>query len=94
MQHRDFDEADEYCPHCDNHFVIDAETKKSKAISEGKAGVVVGIQGDSEREVQEMRDAMMRKMMEEGIDEELLEELSVCRKKKTPKRGIEPRSSA
>jgi Zn finger protein HypA/HybF involved in hydrogenase expression len=20
----DFDESDEYCPHCDNHFVIDA----------------------------------------------------------------------
>ena len=82
MPRRDFDEADEYCPHCDNHFVIDAETKKSKAINEGKAGVVVGIQGDSEREVQEMRDVMMRKMMEEGIDEELLEELSVCEKKK------------
>lgn len=95
---RDFDEADEYCPNCDNHFVIDAETKKSKAVNEGKAGVVVGVQGESEREVQELRDAMMRKMMEEGIDEDLLDDSSVCwckkNKRETPKRGIEPRSSA
>ena len=69
----DFDETDEYCPSCDNHFVIDAETKKSKAISEGKAGVVVGVQGDNAREVEEMREMMMRKMMEEGIDEDLLD---------------------
>ena len=82
---RDFDEADEYCPNCDNHFVIDAETKKSKAVNEGKAGVVVGVQGESEREVQELRDAMMRKMMEEGIDEDLLDDLSVCWRKKRKK---------
>ena len=69
---RDFDEADEYCPNCDNHFVIDAETKKSKAINEGKAGVVVGVQGNSEREVLELREMMMKKMMEEGVDEDLL----------------------
>ena len=53
--------------------MIDAETKKSKAISEGKAGVVVGVQGDNAREVEEMREMMMRKMMEEGIDEDLLD---------------------
>ena len=89
---RDFDEADEYCPNCDNHFVIDAETKKSKAVNEGKAGVVVGVQGESEREVQELRDAMMRKMMEEGIDEDLLDDLSVCwRKKKKRNQKIENR---
>ena len=69
---RDFDETDEYCPNCDNHFVIDAETTKSKAINEGKAGVVVGVQGNSEREVMELREMMMKKMMEEGVDEDLL----------------------
>lgn len=58
--------------------MIDAETKKSKAVNEGKAGVVVGVQGESEREVQELRDAMMRKMMEEGIDEDLLDDFTVC----------------
>jgi len=26
---RDWDESDEYCPHCDNHFVIDALTPKA-----------------------------------------------------------------
>ena len=25
---RDFDESDEYCPHCDNHFVLEAKTPK------------------------------------------------------------------
>ena len=25
----EFEEADEYCPHCDNHFVIEAKTKES-----------------------------------------------------------------
>ena len=47
-------------------------------MNEGKAGVVVGVQGESEREVQDLRDAMMRKMMEEGIDEDLLDDLDVC----------------
>ncbi|KAM3137456.1 hypothetical protein pb186bvf_010429 [Paramecium bursaria] len=28
----DFDEADEYCPHCDNHFIINAITKESQEI--------------------------------------------------------------
>ena len=74
INHSDFDETDEYCPNCDNHFIIDAETKKSKAIEEGKATVVVGVEGDSTREVEEMREMMMKKMMEEGIDEDLLDD--------------------
>ena len=39
-----FEESDEFCPHCDNHFVIDAETKETKAIREGKAQMVVGLE--------------------------------------------------
>ena len=70
----DFDESDEYCPNCDNHFVIDAETPKSRALNEGKAQVLVGVEGDTEREAEELCEKMMRKMMEEGIDEDLLEE--------------------
>jgi len=27
---QEFDESDEYCPHCDNHFVIDALTPKPR----------------------------------------------------------------
>ena len=46
----------------------------SKAIEEGKAAVVVGVEGDSTREVEEMREMMMKKMMEEGIDEDLLDD--------------------
>lgn len=34
-----FDESDEYCPHCDNHYVLDAKTPQ--------AGI--GIEGEDER---------------------------------------------
>lgn len=27
---KEFEDADEYCPHCDNHFVIDAVTAKPR----------------------------------------------------------------
>ena len=26
---QEFEESDEYCPHCDNHFIIDAKTPKA-----------------------------------------------------------------
>ena len=26
---QEFEESDEYCPHCDNHFVLDAKTPKA-----------------------------------------------------------------
>lgn len=26
---REFDDSDEYCPHCDNHFVLEAKTPKA-----------------------------------------------------------------
>jgi len=32
---RDFEDADEYCPHCDNHFVLDALTPKPALTVEG-----------------------------------------------------------
>ena len=28
----DFDESDEFCPNCDNHFVIEADTKEKKIL--------------------------------------------------------------
>lgn len=31
----EFEEADEYCPHCDNHFVIEALTPKPAITIEG-----------------------------------------------------------
>ncbi|KAL0931927.1 zinc finger protein [Colletotrichum truncatum] len=33
---QEFEEADEYCPHCDNHFVIDAVTPKAAISVEGE----------------------------------------------------------
>ncbi|KAL9484868.1 hypothetical protein ACSS6W_003657 [Trichoderma asperelloides] len=32
---QEFDESDEYCPHCDNHFVIEAKTPKAALTIEG-----------------------------------------------------------
>lgn len=32
----EFDESDEYCPHCDNHFVIEAVTPKAALQVEGE----------------------------------------------------------
>lgn len=33
---REFEESDEYCPHCDNHFVLDAVTPKPTLRVEGE----------------------------------------------------------
>jgi uncharacterized CHY-type Zn-finger protein len=33
---QEFDESDEYCPHCDNHFVINALTPKPRVEIEGE----------------------------------------------------------
>ncbi|KAJ1984034.1 hypothetical protein H4R33_004529 [Dimargaris cristalligena] len=32
----DFDESDEYCPHCDNHYIIDAKTPQMALGVEGE----------------------------------------------------------
>ncbi|KAH3765838.1 transcription factor [Pelomyxa schiedti] len=31
---RDFDETDEFCPHCDNHYVLPAKTPERKLVVE------------------------------------------------------------
>ncbi|CAO2647215.1 Nn.00g081370.m01.CDS01 [Neocucurbitaria sp. VM-36] len=33
---REFEDADEYCPHCDNHFVLEARTPKASLQVEGE----------------------------------------------------------
>ncbi|KKZ65682.1 hypothetical protein EMCG_01244 [[Emmonsia] crescens] len=33
---REFEDSDEYCPHCDNHFVLDALTPKAALKVEGE----------------------------------------------------------
>ncbi|KAK8794805.1 hypothetical protein WA158_001786 [Blastocystis sp. Blastoise] len=65
----DFDEADEYCPYCDNHFYVEAETKESKQIKDGKGMLVVNF--DKEQEVtEELKAEVMKKLLEEddGLD--------------------------
>ena len=32
---QEFEEADEYCPHCDNHYILDAVTPKPRLEVEG-----------------------------------------------------------
>ncbi|GFF35226.1 uncharacterized protein C3B9.05 [Aspergillus udagawae] len=51
----EFDESDEYCPHCDNHFVIDAVTPKAALQVEGDDARVDSrmIKDDRVREHQE-----------------------------------------
>jgi hypothetical protein len=38
---RDFEEQDEYCPHCDNHFVLPAKTKEEPKL-------MIGFEGSSD----------------------------------------------
>ncbi|KAF4121263.1 Zinc Finger Protein [Geosmithia morbida] len=33
---REFEDSDEYCPHCDNHFIIEAKTPKPLLSIEGE----------------------------------------------------------
>lgn len=33
---QEFEESDEYCPHCDNHFVLEAVTPKASLQVEGE----------------------------------------------------------
>ena len=67
------EEADEYCPHCDNHYIIEAETKETKAIKEGKAQMVVGMEMEAGAGMDrlQMRKHLLEKMMEEEDDENL-----------------------
>ena len=43
----DFEEADEYCPHCDNHYVIEAKTPET----EGKLVIEMKMQGGHENKM-------------------------------------------
>lgn len=69
LLNREFEEADEYCPHCDNHFIIDAETPETKAIKEGKGQLVIGVDGGDMSE--DMREKMLEKMLAEEDDIDL-----------------------
>ncbi|KAH7345306.1 CHY zinc finger-domain-containing protein [Rhizoctonia solani] len=48
-----FEESDEFCPHCDNHFIVEAKTPKP----------VVGVEGeDARKDARMLRDERMRQL--------------------------------
>lgn len=58
------EDADEYCPHCDNHFVIEAKVPKPTLHIEGEDARIDSrflkddrIQGEEERTIFDVRDA-------------------------------------
>ena len=59
--------SDEYCPHCDNHFVLDALTPKAALQIEGEDARVNArmlkddrIRGEQSRSIFDVRDAPER----------------------------------
>lgn len=64
----EFEEADEYCPHCDNHFIIEAKTPET----EGK--LVLGFDmkaGHEHKMVKDDREKDRAKVLLEFDDDEL-----------------------
>lgn len=59
---KQFEEADEYCPHCDNHFVLDAVTPQPELKVEGEDARV-----DSRMIRDERLQQKRQKMLEELI---------------------------
>ena len=54
----DFDESDEFCPHCDNHFVIEALEPKARLEVEGE---------DVRRDARMLRDERMEVLRKEDF---------------------------
>ncbi|KLJ09477.1 hypothetical protein EMPG_15093 [Blastomyces silverae] len=64
---REFEESDEYCPHCDNHFVLNALTPKQALKFEGEDARVDSrmlkderVQQEEERTIFNVKDAPNR----------------------------------
>jgi len=60
----EFDESDEYCPHCDNHFVLEAVTPKAELRFEGEDARIDSrmlrddrIKGEEARTIFDVKDA-------------------------------------
>lgn len=61
---QEFEDSDEYCPHCDNHFVLDAKTPTPALKFEGEDSRVDArmlkddrIQGEQQRSIFDVKDA-------------------------------------
>jgi len=64
---QEFEESDEYCPHCDNHFVLEAMTPKPILKFEGEDARVDArmlkddrLKGEDERTIFDVKDAAER----------------------------------
>ncbi|OAV97128.1 hypothetical protein, variant [Puccinia triticina 1-1 BBBD Race 1] len=63
----EFEESDEYCPHCDNHYIIEAKTAKPMVGIEGEDARVDarGLATRDERSNKVDRQAELNKLLEE-----------------------------
>jgi transposase-like protein len=57
----DYDEADEYCPHCDNQYVIEAKTP----------AMSIGVEGDDPRLLKDYRAKQIRMMEDDFMADRL-----------------------
>ncbi|KAF2816560.1 uncharacterized protein BDZ99DRAFT_458417 [Mytilinidion resinicola] len=64
---REFEDSDEYCPHCDNHFVLEAKTPKASLQVESEDVRVDArmlkddrVQAEEQRTIFDVRDAADR----------------------------------
>lgn len=59
-----YDDADEYCPHCDNHYVIEAKTPQAMLVAESE---------DSRVDSRMIRDDRVEEHRQKGLQESLKE---------------------
>jgi dTDP-4-dehydrorhamnose 3,5-epimerase-like enzyme len=59
--YREFDEVDEYCPHCDNHFVIEAK----------EPVMMMGVEGEDPRMNRDWREKQFRMLEEDMMAERM-----------------------
>ncbi|KAJ3000498.1 hypothetical protein HDV02_005363 [Globomyces sp. JEL0801] len=57
----EFDEADEYCPHCDNHYILDAKTP----------AMGIGVEGDDPRLMRDYRERQIQAMADDLMADRL-----------------------
>ena len=57
----DFDEADEYCPHCDNHYIIEAKTP----------AMGIQVEGDDPRLMRDYREIQIRMLADDLMADRL-----------------------
>ncbi|CAD6581733.1 MAG: hypothetical protein CYPHOPRED_001695 [Cyphobasidiales sp. Tagirdzhanova-0007] len=59
-----YDDSDEYCPHCDNHYVVEAKTPQAMLVAEGE---------DSRIDNRMIRDDRIEEQRQKGLQDSLRE---------------------